>query len=45
MCYGETRIEAIDRMRRALNEFIIEGVDTKELLLKGEQNEHKDSNN
>jgi acetyl-CoA carboxylase biotin carboxylase subunit len=28
MCFGKTRQEAIDRMKRALEEFIIEGVDT-----------------
>jgi acetyl-CoA carboxylase, biotin carboxylase subunit len=28
MCHGKTREEAIERTKRALNEFIIEGVDT-----------------
>ena len=28
MCFGKTRDEAIDRMKRALDEFMIEGVDT-----------------
>ncbi|MBS3135778.1 acetyl-CoA carboxylase biotin carboxylase subunit [Candidatus Woesearchaeota archaeon] len=28
MCWGETRTEAMDKMQRALNEFIIEGIDT-----------------
>ncbi len=28
ICYGETREEAIARMKRALSEFVIEGIDT-----------------
>lgn len=28
ICYGETRDEAIARMKRALSEFVIEGIDT-----------------
>jgi len=28
MCWGKTRQEAVDRMKRALNEFMIDGVDT-----------------
>ena len=28
MCIGKTRAEAVDRMKRALNEYIIIGVDT-----------------
>lgn len=28
MCFGETRHDAIERMKRALDEFIIEGIDT-----------------
>ncbi len=28
ICWGRTRMEAIDRMRRALNEFVIDGIHT-----------------